>query len=263
MYNIIHTNKTTMNGNVRNTVVCVFVVFHCSYLNENYKPYITESVLVEYRYTFLNIIQTTLITTSSETFTLHGKPTLIQGIYGKAIYLNGEQQYLTSSTKLDSCLSNLDKCTAGFTMSMWLNFDTIMENTYILTNGGNAHMTQGFSFYYKNGQLNFVVSTSTDVWELTLVQIPVEVRTWHYYQLSWGKNSGAEVYIDGKLVGTTKISSKTESHLAMSGELIYGFSKTMTTVYANMMIEEISEWRASIYVLKATEKISQTFCKSG
>lgn len=217
--------------------------------------FLSESILKTYSYSFEIITGTYLITSSAVTFSLHGNPVLIPGLYHKALYLNGLQQYFTSPLSQHGCLNNINLCQSGFTIALWINFQALKEDTYIVSNGGNLN-TVGFSFYYVSGQLKFGVTTSGKVWKAMTDknQYHVDLQSWHHYHLSWSPKTGAHIFIDGILHGIDDRPDFTHGEVLPSGELYFGYmnniGNTIVVNYANMFIEGYKEWYTDINALK-------------
>ena len=82
-----------------------------------------------------------------------------------------------------------------------MNFHTLTDNTYLISNGGNLKGYSGISLFYSKGTLNFYVKTSTNIWVLT-VKHKLTLNVWHTITLSWNKNIGSEILDNGILIGS-------------------------------------------------------------
>ncbi|XP_052098806.1 uncharacterized protein LOC127733493 [Mytilus californianus] len=198
---------------------------------------------------FQTIAHQVLQTTTTIKFTVHGSPTLVPTATGQAIYINSSSQYLViDRTGFTSCLSDLDKCTNGFTITTNVHFTTLTDNTYIISSGGNLQNTKGIALYYQGGNIHFVVSTSTKTWHL-VTSHKLTLNVWHHLELSWNQNLGCELVDNGKLVGS--VTQPIPHHATVVKQIAIGYGYTQSTTHISMKVEgfkTVDANRASLVV---------------
>ncbi|VDI09439.1 Hypothetical predicted protein, partial [Mytilus galloprovincialis] len=198
---------------------------------------------------FQTIAHQILQTTSTIKFTVHGNPTLVSTSTGHAIHITSNSQYLViDKTGFTSCLSDLDKCTNGFTITTNVHFTTLTDNTYIISSGGNLPNTKGIALYYLNGNIHFVVSTSTKTWHLVMPHT-LTLNVWHHLELSWNQNLGCELVDNGKLVGS--VTQPVPHQATIVKQIAIGHGYTQSTTHISMKVEgfkTVDANRASLVV---------------
>ena len=61
-----------------------------------------------------------------------------EGLLGSAVHLPKSAAHLDYGLQTeDSCLRNLSKCAEGVSVSLWLNFEDMAYDTYIMRNGNS------------------------------------------------------------------------------------------------------------------------------
>ncbi|XP_071167716.1 uncharacterized protein [Mytilus edulis] len=198
---------------------------------------------------FQTIAHQILQTTSTIKFTVHGNPTLVSTSTGHAIHITSNSQYLViDKTGFTSCLSDLDKCTNGFTITTNVHFTTLTDNTYIISSGGNLPNTKGIALYYLSGNIHFVVSTSTKTWHLVIPHT-LTLNVWHHLELSWNQNLGCELVDNGKLVGS--VTQPVPHQATIVKQIAIGHGYTQSTTHISMKVEgfkTVDANRASLVV---------------
>ena len=118
------------------------------------------------------------------------------------LYFRGYQAHLDVRRFQDPCISNLDKCENGISVSFVIQFEddakTWKTNTFIVyTFEDVLQKGRGFALYYVNGQLHTAVNTRQKSWH---VFKPLQTRknVWHHVMFTWQREKGIVLYINGK-----------------------------------------------------------------
>lgn len=222
----------------------------CINIVENMNTFFSANELVTLNAGFQTITHQVLQTTTTIKFTVHGNPTLVTTTTGQAIHITSSNQYLViDKTGFTSCLSDLDKCTNGFTITTNVHFtSTITDNTYIISSGGNLPNTKGIALYYLRGNIHFVVSTSTKIWHLVMPH-KLNLNVWHHLELSWNQNLGCELVDNGKLVGS--VTQPVPHHATLVQQIAIGHGYTQSATHISMKVEgfkTVDANRASLVV---------------
>jgi hypothetical protein len=196
---------------------------------------ISANQLITLNAGFQTIVHQVLQTTTTIKFTVHGNPQLVPGQTGKAVHITNSSQYLiVDKNGFTSCLSDIDHCTGGFTITTNVKFSTLTDNTYIISSGGNLPNTKGIALYYQGGKIHFVVSTSSQTWHLTIPHT-FTLNVWHHIELSWQKNLGSELIDNGKLVGS--VTQPVNQHATIVKQIAIGHGYTQSTTHISMKVE--------------------------
>lgn len=148
------------------------------------------------RFTFIKIEAGKLNNTN---ITVSGGVTLINGPYGeKAALLDGDQKFLNFGRAV-FCVSDLEKCTFGITVTFKLKLLTVTKEMFIFSNGGNIPDSQGVSMWISKGFLFLSVSTKTKQWVVKTK--PFKVNLFFKITFSWSQQDGLYLYFNDKQVG--------------------------------------------------------------
>ena len=98
-----------------------------------------------------------------------------------------------------TCLSDINTCAStGVTFQFDFKTLNLVEDCFILSNGGHSDTSSGLAVYYKYGRFNIRVSTATAVYHTTTTSI--SDNTWHNVGISWTEANGLGIYLDDKLL---------------------------------------------------------------
>ncbi len=128
---------------------------------------------------------------------VYGDPQQVQGVIGKAISLDGHDQYIDIGNHTDNCLGNLQLCRHGYTGSMYMNFPRFRENDYYLSTGGD-----GINMFYKNGKVHVTFEQSGKRWDVSLPQLKTD--KWYHIEYTWNPDKGLQAFLDNEPAGTSK-----------------------------------------------------------
>lgn len=209
---------------------------------------------------FKQITQTTITTTTSLTFQIHGNVRLQTENQKQVLHLTGSNSYTTiSNSNFTSCLVNIDGCSSGFTVSLNANFLKILDNTFIISSGGNIPDTKGFALYYRQHKLYCSVTTSSKTWTL---QIPFVLTTnvWKNFEFSWSKTLGLELYIDH--VFKASVTQSVPATATQTKQIAIGYGHQSQSVSIDMKIEGLKTYdlsRSQLVREGIVSKYIQTF----
>ena len=170
----------------------------CNLLNI-YMLHISDYTIYEYRLFFLRIEVEIgvdyLITEAGKIQLIGGIKLLTNERKKKSITFNGVDQYFNIPPHSGSCLADPDECYLGITLSFVFKFLAFKEDTYLYTNCGDQPEHTGYSIYYRNERLYFVVSTLTR--QYTLFIDDLQLNKYYDLRLSYSEQFGLSLYQDG------------------------------------------------------------------
>ncbi len=121
----------------------------------------------------------------------------VPGVIATAVKLRGNTQHLDIGQHSSSCLGNLQRCTHGYTGSMFVKFDRFLEGMYYLSTGD-----QGINMYYKDGRVHIDFEINGKKWTVPLSQLDTD--TWYFLEYTWHPGSLLRVYLNNRLVGAAR-----------------------------------------------------------
>ncbi|CAG5116409.1 unnamed protein product, partial [Candidula unifasciata] len=160
---------------------------------------ISASRIEETRLIFTSINQTHLSSTAGWLL-IYGQLTNVT-YKGKFTVIFGGSGAISLGSISTPCLRDFDQCHFGFTISLFIKFNQLVENGYLLNSCGNDADATGLAVFYRQKRLFFVVTTQTLAWTVYLQSIDTE----HFLELdiSWSFQSGLQVYVDQQVVTQT------------------------------------------------------------
>ncbi|XP_052079469.1 uncharacterized protein LOC127717737 isoform X2 [Mytilus californianus] len=185
-------------------------------------------------------IDGTTVPHSRLTLTTFRNPILVQGRIGNGLSLSGRGQYLDLGEHPEECIGNLALCHNGITVSTWLNFQRLQDNSYIFSTGNN-----GIRMYIKDNYLNVKVNQNRKEWHVRIPQF--DISTWNFVEVSWHPDFGLGLYLNNSLVAKSTHTETTETPLVQTrphvllGKANTGDS-TEPTQDANMVVDEMEIW---------------------
>ena len=128
-------------------------------------------------------------------------------------------------------------------MTLEVKFGSLLDNTYIVSSGGDLPNHRGLALYYNQQHLTYVVTTTSQTWSVTVPYIPV-VNVWQKFEITWSTNLGIGLYLNQKLLGTHSRPQQTSATL--TGDLCIGCNPgQVSQVVIDMQIKEIHTWTVS------------------
>lgn len=174
------------------------------------------------------------------------------GKYGNAVQLPGRGQYIDLGIFSDTCLGNTSLCMYGFTVSLWIKFDRLEDNTYYMASGdtGFAIFTYGSRLYanVQYGDRQYQASASN-----------VQTGLWYFTEVTWNPTSGLEIYLDQIL----KVSQDASNHYQVTSSGYDNFyigranTKMYNERYAAATFDDIRLYNADIERLLAIDFIQR------
>ena len=185
-------------------------------------------------------IENNIVHTATLKFIISGTVTLQTGTSVTALTINGAGSHITlnQSTLAASCITDIDRCTSGFTFGLDLNFGSLVDNTFIISSGGSRPGYKGIALYFQQNHLIFTVSTSTLVWTLQVKYQPV-LHKWQHFEVTWNPNFGVGLLLDGRVLGTF---GKPTSREPVSQTLDLCIGCSPANVVVSMLIKGIQTW---------------------
>ncbi|XP_064599655.1 uncharacterized protein LOC135466195 isoform X2 [Liolophura sinensis] len=221
-----------------------FYGFDCRYTETEIK------IQLQVTLTFQQIVDTVLVTPAYN-LSLHGHPKLVDGRIGKALFLNGQAQFMEIKKENIGCLANVGRCQSGFTLSMDINFITIEEGMYVFSSGGEESNSSGITCRVHNSEFEVTVSTAIKIWTGTFPVTKVQTHRWTKFEYSWSVMEGLYVYLNSDHAPVVKVTQPTALQpkpTYQSGSLVFGSSSlktTSTVVYGHYIIENVKTWSVS------------------
>ena len=130
-----------------------------------------------------------------------GDVALVPGKLNKALYTNGMDQWVNIGDHRDRCLGNLEKCSNGFVMALWLKAHTHVMNgsEYYVNSGGHTVRSIGMTLLQQDGKLVSSFRTTSMRWR---VDVPGFVsKLWYHVVLVWSRERGEQIYLNGCMCG--------------------------------------------------------------
>jgi len=191
---------------------------------------------------FQSIKDSVLLTANKDlTFNINGNVQLtnVPNIPTPVISIMGPNSFIQMNTGIPPCISNIDLCTTGFTFALDVSFTNLLDNTYILSSGGQLPGVKGVALYYNNNMLTYIVSSSTFTWKLDVHYTPV-LQQWQHFEITWNKHLGIELLLNGHPLGSN--GRPTPSTSTQTTFLCVGCSHSTNSVTINFMVGGIMSW---------------------
>ena len=176
---------------------------------------------------------------------LVGDVKLVPGKRGRALYVNGVDQWVNLGNQRHSCMGNLIKCNNGFVMAMWIQFHKKDGVEHYICSGGHASKSIGVAINMRDKKLRTTFRTETHFWDI-FYEGTVYLHTWYHVVVTWNIANGGTVYINGILVrhvqdGVTK-TSNTNGDVYV--EFILGAANGNYAEPGEMTLDELRIWDA-------------------
>ena len=127
--------------------------------------------------------------------TLRGTSNVVEGKIGDALSMDGRRNYIEAGDQSDKCLGDIAICQYGITVAMWIKFDSLDDNSYVISSG-----SKGFNIFYKNGQIYGEVQQGDKNWQASYGGL--EIDTWYFLEISWETERGLKMFVDMKEVAS-------------------------------------------------------------
>ena len=124
-----------------------------------------------------------------------------------AIVIDDDTGYVNFGEHRDLCLGNLDHCSNGFTLAIWLLTPTQTGKKFFLSSGGQSTISHGIAVYKKDGKVGATFRTSSGRrWDADS-SVVMDPTTWYHVVVTWHLTSGLTVYLDGVKVAEATVST--------------------------------------------------------
>ena len=180
---------------------------------------------------------------------LVGSVELVPGKLNKALYTNGIDQWVNIGNQRDKCLGNLNRCTKGFVMALWLKGYVATGNEYYVNSGGHTSLSMGMTLLEQNGYLVAEFRTESVRWRVDVSGF--ESHVWYHVVLVWTEEGGEQVYLNGCLCGRMDAGiSHTSNGQSSYTDFVLGNANTAltggTTFAGEMNLDEVRVWDADL-----------------
>ncbi|XP_055869522.1 uncharacterized protein LOC106070898 isoform X3 [Biomphalaria glabrata] len=185
---------------------------------------------------------------------LYGSPRQANGKVGRALKLNGVNDYADIYVDSDGCFADLTLCQHGVLYSMWIHPDRLRDNTYFLSSGN-----RGITLLYRGGSLNAVAETATQRWEASTPSL--EVNKWNFVEVSYHPVRGLKLFVNNELkaqdASPERFSSQSSSDRS---RFFLGRGKTSESgsTLAEATFDEMELWQADRDYLASRGYIQRT-----
>ena len=172
------------------------------------------------------------------------------------VELDGRMQTVVLDTQsgANGVLSNPGDCHMGFTLTFTAKVQTLCENMYILTSGGDLEQYSGVAVYYHRGWTYVTVSTAEHRWAVQMEEPELEKYT--DYEISWGQDLGLQVSVGEKTVSNRMYSLRKTLATKTTSLYIGGPVPDTQGCYARLLFGALQVFTAPKSVLQITGVIT-------
>ena len=181
----------------------------------------------------------------SEPGIITGRAGLVNGRHGKALYTNGNDQWVNFGNQRNTCFGNLNACYHGFVMAMWLKvYRHKGSDEYYLCSGGHTVSSMGIAVLMQNSKL--LVSARTDSRSWVPQHVDFEILTWYHVTLTWTVSNGLQLYLNALLVAGETTGAYVENNQGNWPDFILGTLNTdnRKLFAGEMSMDELRIWDA-------------------
>lgn len=169
---------------------------------------------------------------------------IVPGRFSNAVLLNGQGQYIDLGTHFNRCLGNLDLCTHGLTLSIWINPQQ-------LQNGQTFLSTPTYKLFYNDGNLQSQFHGPAKTWTTSTSRLLRE--EWQRVTLAWHPKKGLTMYINDELTGQDRQGVEGAPRDQPVSEHVYiGRSLDSDRITANILADEFQVWYDDLDQLRST-----------
>ncbi|XP_019614875.1 PREDICTED: uncharacterized protein LOC109462743 [Branchiostoma belcheri] len=145
----------------------------------------------------------------------HGGAGLVDGIVGRALYLNGNNQW-AKSEKLDgSCLGSTVQCIHdSFSLGLWIKLmDVPDSDRYYLSTGGHTQSSYGFSLWYNVDEGKGPGFNVRHALASCKTHFALPIGVWMHLVLSWKVPCDVNIFINSTRVPDPELKSEAPTQL--------------------------------------------------
>ena len=185
-------------------------------------------------------------------------PLLIPGKVGTVLWMN--RTALNYGQPVTECFYNLNVCSAGLTLSLWVIFYEFNGNNAILVldSGGYYKRSKGLTLYRKRYSL--VVGFKDDAYYYRVWARFYSLLRWHHLVITWKNATKIEFYINGCPAGLGSRISPRTNHI--SNKVDFRIGGTMWGGVATrgvMAMDHLLTW----YNVFTPEQVWQLYVQGG
>ena len=168
-----------------------------------------------------------------------GSVRLVSGKIGKAIALPGRGEHIDLGSFADTCLGNVSMCKYGFTLSFWIKFKRLRDNSYYIASG-----VTGFSVFSYGKRLYVNVQRDERQWQTSVSGIQKDV--WYFVEVTWNDESGLKLYINQELSSAQSQSTYEQGRSSPSNNFYIGRANSgmSSERYAAAVFDDIEVFNA-------------------
>ena len=196
------------------------------------------------------ITNTNIVIGNTYNLTVHGSTSVKES----GLDIHHSTDYIDLGPDLD-CLLNPTICQHGLTVQFTIKLNKLVENTYLITSGGQLPDGTGLAVVFRYGKLQFVLSTKTMSWFATCGKDKVKPNAYHTITVSWHMTTGIEVIIDNILVDANKVPVNHATPVSTTTNVYFG-KQPASTVSVDYILQSITVWYVNIEIL-----IDRGICK--
>ena len=176
---------------------------------------------------------------------LIGDVKLVPGKRGRALYVNGIDQWVNLGNQRHNCRGDLTKCSNGFVMAMWIQMHSNDGDKYCLSNGGQTQGSIGVAILLREKKFQIIFRTVTQTWNV-IYDKAVSLHTWYHMVLTWNIDSGGKVYINGIVVSHDQHGSGSDNDQRPNASVnfILGNNNRGLRNPGEMTLDELRIWDA-------------------
>ena len=187
-----------------------------------------------------------------------GKIGLAPGKVGKAVSFPGRGEHVDLGPFDDTCLGNVTMCKYGFTVSFWISFKRLRDNSYYVASG-----VTGFAVLSYGKRLYASVHREDRQWQTSISGI--EKNVWYFVEVTWKRDSGLKLYINQELRSAQPESTYEQRRASDSNNFYIGRANSamLAERYAAAVIDEVEIFNADrdlLLFLDFIQRGKATFC---
>ena len=144
-----------------------------------------------------------------------GRLPLVSGKIGRAVSFNGRGEHIDLGSFNDTCLGNVTMCKYGFTVSLWISFQRLRDNSYYMASG-----VTGFAIFSYGNRLYANVHRDDRQWQTSVSGIQTD--KWYFIEVTWTEKIGLRIYINQELTSEQSQSTHEQSRSSFSNNFYIG-----------------------------------------
>ena len=168
-----------------------------------------------------------------------GRLPLVSGKIGRAVSLNGRGEHIDLGSFSDTCLGNVTMCKYGFTVSFWISFQRLRDNSYYMASG-----VTGFAIFSYGNRLYANVHMDDRQWQTSVSGIQKD--RWYFLEVTWSEKTGLRMYVNQELTSEQSQSTHEQSRSSFSNNFYIGRANSPMheEKYGAAIIDEVEIFNA-------------------